>query len=137
MLDHIDESNTAGNDFGKLLLRLTLGVLMLFHGYAKLNGDLGWLENMLAGYNLPPQLAYGVYVGEILAPIMIILGAFCRLGGLIIVVNMGFALFLAHQSELMLFTENGGYALEVQAFFLFTALSMVFLGSGRLAVRPD
>ena len=137
MLDHINETNTAGNNFGKLVLRLTLGVLMLFHGYAKLSGDLVWLENMLAGYNLPPQLAYGVYVGEILAPIMIILGAFCRFGVLIIVVNMGFALFLAHQSELMLLNETGGYALEVQAFFLFTALAMVFLGSGRYAVRPD
>ncbi len=137
MLDHIEQSNTAGNDFGKLLLRLTIGVLLLFHGYAKLNGDLGWLENMLAGYNLPPQLAYGVYAGEILAPIMIILGAFCRLGGLMVVVNMGFALFLAHQSELMLFDDQGGYALEVQAFYLFTALSVLFLGSGRYAVRPD
>ncbi|MEM7378668.1 MAG: DoxX family protein [Pseudomonadota bacterium] len=137
MLDHINETNTAGNNFGKLVLRLTLGVLMLFHGYAKLSGDLVWLENMLAGYNLPPQLAYGVYVGEILAPIMIILGAFCRFGGLIIVVNMGFALFLAHQSELLLLNESGGYALEVQAFFLFTALAIVFLGSGRYAVRPD
>lgn len=137
MLDDIHETNTAGNNFGKLVLRLTLGVLMLFHGYAKLNGDLVWLENMLSGYNLPPQLAYGVYVGEILAPIMIILGAFCRLGGLIIAVNMGFALFLAHQSELLQFAEGGGYALEIQAFYLFTGLSMVFLGSGRYAVRPD
>lgn len=137
MLDDTYDANTSSNNLGKLILRLTLGVLMLLYGYAKLNGDLTWIENALAGYNLPPQLAYGVFLGEVLAPIMVILGAFCRLGALIIVVNMGFALFLAHQSQLLMLNENGGYELEVQAFFLLTALSMAFLGSGRFAVRPD
>lgn len=137
MLDDTYDANTSGNNLGKLILRLTLGVLMLLYGYAKINGDLTWIENALAGYNLPPQLAYGVFLGEVLAPIMIILGAFCRLGALIIVVNMGFALFLAHQSQLLMLNENGGYELEVQAFFLLTALSMALLGSGRFAVRPD
>ena len=69
-----------GDDFGKLVLRLALGILVLLHGVAKLQGGTGFLHPMLGALGLPTWFAYGVYIGEIVAPIMVILGLFTRVG---------------------------------------------------------
>lgn len=125
--------------FGKLIIRLSAGALILFHGVAKIlhPDSLGFIRSMLEGVDLPAALAYGVYAGEVIAPLMIILGIYCRLGGLVVVVNMLFAIWLAHADDLFSLTEHGGWALELQAFYFFTALALVFLGSGRYAIKPD
>jgi putative oxidoreductase len=133
-------NNLLHNDaFGKLVIRLTVGVLILFHGVSKLiqPESLGFIRAMLEGADLPTQLAYGVYVGEVIAPLMIVLGIYCRLGGLLVVVNMLFAIWLAHSAEIFTLSDHGGWALELQGFYLFTALALIFLGSGRYAVKPD
>jgi len=124
---------------GKLVVRLTVGILMLFHGVAKVlhPGTLDFIGGALAGAGLPGVLAYGVYVGEIIAPLMIILGIQARMGGLIIVLNMVFAILLVHTGDLFSLTEHGGWRLELQGFYLFGGLAVMFLGSGRLALRPD
>lgn len=124
---------------GKLILRLTVGVLMLFHGVYKLlnPASLDFISVQLTGTNLPQALAYGVYLGEVIAPLMIILGIFSRLGGLFVVGNMIFAIGLAHHTQLLTLTDHGGYALELQIFFLLTGLAVFFLGSGKIAVKPD
>ena len=63
-------------DLGKLTLRLSLGGLMLFHGFTKLgnSGALQWIGGQLGAAGLPEFLAYGVYVGEIVAPLMVVRG---------------------------------------------------------------
>lgn len=124
---------------GKLIVRLTVGVLMLFHGIAKVlhPGTLDFIGGTLAGAGLPGALAYGVYVGEIVAPLMVILGIQARMGGLIIVLNMIFAILLVHTGDLFSLTDHGGWRLELQGFYLFGGLAIMFLGSGRMAVKPD
>lgn len=132
--------NPFQNDaLGKFILRLTVGTLMLLHGVFKIlnPGSLEFISKQLAGFNLPAVLAYGVYVGEVIAPLMIILGIFSRLGGLLVFGNMIFALVLAHRSQLFSLTSNGGWALELQGFYLFSGLAILFLGSGRIAIKPD
>ena len=123
------------NDLGKLILRLTLGVLILLHGIAKISGGTAGIEKMLVGNGLPGFLALGVYVGEILAPILVILGFYARLGAAVIVVNMLFAVLLAHRADLFLLTRTGGWALELQAFFLFTAVAVALIGPGRYGIN--
>ncbi len=126
--------------FGKLVLRLTLGLLMSFHGIAKVMHPVRTLDTMsglLTAAGLPTYLAYGVFVGEVLAPILIVLGIYSRIGGLIVVINMIFALFLAHSAQLLTLAKTGGWALELQGFYLLTGLALFFLGSGRIAVKPD
>ena len=132
--------NPFHNDnLGKLILRVTVGVLILFHGVHKIlnPGSLDFISKQLSSINLPHALAYGVYIGEVVAPLMIILGIFSRLGGLLVFGNMMFALVLAHRGELFTFTGTGGWALELQGFYLFSGLAVLFLGSGRIAIRPD
>jgi putative oxidoreductase len=126
------------SDLGKLILRLNIGILMLFHGLHKLGGgSIEFIGGKLVEMNLPASLAYGVYAGEILAPIMLIFGVFTRLGALMIVVNMLFAIGLVHMADLANFTQHGGWALELQAFYLFGALAVVFLGAGRIALTRN
>jgi len=122
-------------DLGKLIVRLTLGGLLLFHGIAKLLNGIGFIEGQLASHGLPTILAYGVYIGEVIAPLMVILGYQTRIGALIIVFNMIVAIALVHGHQLLTMSSNGGWALELQGFFLFTALALIFLGPGRYKLK--
>ena len=122
------------DDLGKLILRLALGILILLHGLAKISNGVGGVSNMLASHGLPTFLAYGVLVGEVIAPILVILGLFTRLGAWLIAVNMVFAIFLAHSAQLGSLTGGGGWALELQGMFLFSAIALGVMGSGRFSV---
>jgi putative oxidoreductase len=124
---------------GKLVLRCTIGVLMLFHGVAKLMnpGSLDFIGGLLSFHGLPGFITWGVFVGELLAPLLLILGVFSRVGGLFIFVNMLFAIMLAHTGDLFTLSEHGGWRLELQAFYLFGGLAVLLLGSGKMAIRPD
>ncbi len=126
-------------DTGRLILRLSVAGLMLFHGIAKIMhpGSLDFIGGMLLGFGLPAILAYGVYIGEVVAPLMVIVGWKTRIGGFIMVVNMLFAIVLAHTGDLFSLSEHGGWMIELQMFYLLSALAVMFLGSGRLAIKPD
>ncbi len=124
-----------GNDIGKLILRLTIGGLMLFHGISKVQNGVAWMMPDLTARGIPTWVAYGVYVGEVAAPILVIAGLFTRLGGLIIAIDMIVAIVIKHQDLLSKIDANsGGYALELQALYLFGALALVFMGGGRIGV---
>ncbi|WP_275097787.1 DoxX family protein [Sedimenticola hydrogenitrophicus] len=124
---------------GKLILRLAVAGLILFHGVAKLlnPGAITWIGDMLVGYGLPAFLAYAVLLGEVVAPVMAIVGWQTRLAGLLMTGSMLVALLLVHTGEVFMLTKNGGWQLELQGMFLFAALALVFLGSGRIALKPD
>ena len=127
-------SNTQA-DLGKLILRVTLGVLILLHGIAKLKGGVGGIEGMLAAHGLPRALAYGAYLGEVLGPILLIAGYHARFGALLVAINMLFAIGLAHMGQLHQFTSQGGWALELQGMFLASAVAIALFGPGRFGMN--
>lgn len=131
--------SSLDSDTGRLILRLSVGGMMLLHGISKVlhPASLDFISGMLSGYNLPAIIAYGVYVGEIVGPLMVIAGFYARLGGLFIAINMLFAIVLAHSGDVFSLSEHGGWAIELQMFYLLTALAILFLGSGRYAMKPD
>lgn len=65
-------------DFGKLLLRFAVGGLMLFHGLHKLFAGIDGISGMLIAKGFPCFIAYGVLLGEVVAPCLIILGILTR-----------------------------------------------------------
>jgi putative oxidoreductase len=124
----------GSNDLGRLVLRVVLGVLILFHGVSKLIHGPGYIIGVLAGAGLPSFLAYGVYVGEVVAPILLLIGLWARVGALIIVINMLVAIALVHLGQLATLNDTGGWALELQGMFLGTALAILLLGAGRFSL---
>lgn len=128
-------NQAASQDVGKLLLRIALGALILLHGIYKLRNGLGPIEAMVHAHGLPNALAYGVLVGEVVAPLMLLFGLYARIGAVIVAVNMLFAFALAHAGQLAALNGQGGWAPELQGMFLFTAIALALLGPGRYAIN--
>ena len=124
----------ASADAGKLLLRLTVGILLLLHGLAKVASGPDMIVGMVEKVGLPGSFGYAVYLGEVVAPLALILGVWTRIAALVVVANMAVAIALVHMGELFTRNQGGGWSLELQAFFLFTALAIALIGPGRYAL---
>lgn len=129
MLNRLDDQT------GKFLLRAGLGLLLLPHGIEKLLGGVLDVQRLLAAAGLPEPLGYGVFIGELVAPLMLIAGYHARWAALLVVINMLVAIALAHAAEVFAFDSDGIPVLELQYLFLLTALAVVFLGAGRWAFK--
>lgn len=117
-----------------LLLRLALGVLIGLHGIGKLHTGPGMVLDLVVKAGLPSALGYLVYVGEIVAPLLLILGLWTRAAALAIAINMVVAILLIHTGQLFLLSKNGGYALELQAIYLTVAVAIALIGAGRFSM---
>ena len=122
------------DDAGKLILRLAIGGLMLVHGIDKVLHGVSGMVDMIASKGLPGALAYGAYVGELIAPILILIGLFTRIAGLLVTFTMITAIGLVHMGDLMKLTPHGGYALELQVLYLLGGLAIFFLGAGKFSI---
>lgn len=123
------------DDLGKLILRLAIGGLLLFHGVDKIMHGIEPIKAAVKGNNTPEFVAYGVYLGEVLGPILVIVGLWTRLGALMIAVNMIVALAMVHRGDFGSLSPMGGaWALELQGLFLFGALAILFMGAGRISI---
>jgi putative oxidoreductase len=122
------------DDWGKLLLRLAVAGLLIFHGIAKLKNGIGWMAGPLSGLGLPAFVGYGVYVGEVIAPIFVILGKWARIAGLVIAFNMMGAIVIALRDKMFTLNMGGGWAIELELLFLFGGITIFLLGSGKYSV---
>ncbi len=114
-----------------------IGGLLLFHGIDKMLHGIGFIENLLKVQGLPHYLAFGVYVGEILAPLLLLIGWRSRWWAGLIAFNMAVAIYLVHTKSLLTLGAHGSWSLETPMLFLLGALAIVFLGSGKYAVSSD
>lgn len=125
---------TARSDTAKLLLRLTLGVLILLHGISKIRGGPGFILDMVDKAGLPHPFGYLVYVGEVLAPLLVIVGLWTRAAALVIAINMVVAIALVHAGQLLQLSPEGGWALELQGLYLVVPIAIGLLGAGRYSL---
>ena len=121
-------------DIAKLLLRLSLGVLILFHGVHKLIYGIDGVSALVFASGFPGFIAYGVFVAELIAPIFIILGLYGRIAAAVLALNMFMAIYLAYGFHFAL-TKYGGLAWETPLLYLILSISVVLLGSGKYAVN--
>ena len=124
----------SNDDFGKLVLRASLAIFMLFHGVSKLVNGIDPIMGMVTKAGLPSGVAFLVYVGEVIAPLMILFGIWARLGAVIVAINMIVAVALAHAHQIFTMGKTGGWALELQGFYFFTALAVALLGAGSYSI---
>ncbi|KFF04186.1 DoxX family protein [Flavobacterium reichenbachii] len=119
---------SKNTDFGLLLLRISVGGLMLFHGVSKiLHGISFLLENM-------GPVGYAVYIGEVLAPLAILLGWRTRIAAVVFAVNCIVAIAVAHAQDLFSISEHGGYANELLMLYLLGAVALFFTGAGKYSI---
>lgn len=127
-------NRTTEVDIGILIIRLTVAILMLFHGYGKIVHGTGFVEQMLLENNLPMYISYGVYLGEIVAPIFLILGYKVRFSAFLILCTMIIAVYLVHAQDILALNKYGAPVLETIYFYIFCSISLIFMGSGRIAI---
>ena len=125
------------DNIGKLILRFMLGGMMLFHGIDKALHGISFIKGMLKVHGLPEVLVYGVYVGEILAPIFLIIGWHSRVWAGVIAINMAMAIYMTKMGSLLKLGAHGAWAVEVPMFYLLSAVVIMFVGSGKYAVTRD
>lgn len=124
-------------NIGKLILRLMVGGMMLFHGIDKALHGVAFIKGLLKTHGLPEVLVYGVYVGEILAPIFLIIGWKSRIWAGVMVFSMAVAIYLTKLGSFLSLGAHGAWAVELPMFYLLSALAIVLLGSGKYAVERD
>lgn len=124
----------AKDDLGKLLLRLSVGGLMLFHGLHKLFDGVGPIKGMLASHGLPEFIAYGVLVGEVVAPCLVILGVLTRPAAVVLAFTMVVAWLLIGTGKTFMLDKTGAWAIESLVYFFFGALAVAFSGAGRYSL---
>lgn len=122
------------SDLGKLLLRVSIGGLMVFHGISKIYHGHDFIKGMLTSKNLPEYLWLGVPLGEVFAPICILLGVFTRISSLLVAFTMLMTFYLVHGMEGFSLSQTGGLKVELNLFYLLTSLALFFLGSGKYSV---
>lgn len=112
---------------GYHVLRLSVSAMMLFHGIAKLRAGTEDIEGLLATWGLPKLLVAGVYVGEVVAPLLALSGVLVGISALIMAINMLFAIALAHSVDVFSIAASGGWGIELQALYLFGSLALALL----------
>ncbi|RKD20189.1 DoxX family protein [Pelobium manganitolerans] len=120
-------------DLSLLVLRLGVGILMLMHGVAKLKG-IGFIEGMLAEKGIPGIVAYGVYITEVIAPLLIIIGYRTRLAAIFLILGAITAMLLVHSADIFQLNQAGGWAVELLGLFITGALSLAISGGGKYAL---
>jgi putative oxidoreductase len=130
--------NSSLDDVGKLILRCSVAGMLLLHGIFKARMGIGFVQQQVADSGLPSLLAYGVYVGEIVAPILVIVGFMTRPAALIMAFDLLMAVVLARGAEVAKLNQGGGWAIELEMLIACGAVAIACLGAGRLALgRPS
>lgn len=110
---------------------------MLFHGYHKIISGIDEIVNMVSEIGIPGFLAYLVFLGELIAPLFMIVGYRTKLAALFVAITMVVAIFLGHPNEFFQLGEYGNWALEINGLYLFGSISILFLGGGKFALSSS
>lgn len=121
-------------DLGILVLRIAIGGLMLLHGINKLTHGIDGISQMLESKGLPAFIAYGVYIGEVIAPLMIIIGYRTRIAAAIFAINCFVAMILAHSQDIFSLNDHGAWGVELLGLYLLGAKALYLMGGGKYAV---
>jgi putative oxidoreductase len=116
-----------------LVMRLTLGAIMVTAGYHKVFGGLHRHSEFVHHLGLPAWLGYVSAFTEFLGGLLIIAGLLTRLAGFAASVNFAVAVLMVHwHNGLMGSPDRPGYALPLALGTL--AFALIFLGGGPISI---
>lgn len=84
---------------------------------------------------MPELFGIGIPVAEVIAPILVLLGIFTRISGLIIALCILFTLLLLDWSNLLAVDPQvGNLVIDRNLLYLFGGLTLFFSGGGKYAI---
>ena len=125
----------TNSDIGLLIVRIALGGIIFFHGFYKIIHGIAESYGILAASGIPGSFIYFVYVSEVLAPLLIVLGMFTRLSALTIFITM-IVVFIALPFPIGL-DAHGAMNIESQLYFLLLSMALFFTGPGRYVLKKN
>ena len=125
---------SRNQNIGLLILRLSIGFMLLLHGIFKVANGFSGIKGMLAGMGMPGFFAYGALVGEVVAPLLLIIGLLTRPAAAVVAFNMLVAVAMTHSAAIFSLTPMGGWAIELPMLFFFPAVALIFTGGGKYII---
>ena len=120
--------NSPVTNFGLLLLRVVFSGMLLTHGIPKLMklvaGDLEFADPI--GIGAPLSLVLAIF-GEVIFPILVIIGFKTRWTVIPMILTMAVAAFIVHASDPM-------STKELSILFLTAFISIALLGPGKYSI---
>lgn len=120
-----------------LIFRVSIAFTMLVYGITKLIHGITFIQNTLTEKGLPEFLGYGVFIGEILAPILIMIGYRTRLAGLVFAFNCLVAALLVQTEQIFKLNDYGGLAIGLLFIYIASGIALYYSGAGKLAVSTQ
>lgn len=133
----MDFFTATRTDLAKFLVRVSVGGLILIHTWAVIHGELA-IRETLVRWNLPVELLWTSLLFEGLAPILVILGVYARVGAWLMTFWMVMAFLLAHidTGHLLQLNEIGNaWRVEGPFFFLVLSLVVAIQGAGKYGLN--
>ena len=127
------DSRTAA--YGALILRLSLGALLIVHFLHKLLiFTPAGTARLFQGLGLPPELAYVVMLGEVTTGVALILGIMPRAAALAALPILIGAIVFFHARNGFAYNAPKGGGWEYPAFWAIALLVQVLIGDGALVL---
>jgi putative oxidoreductase len=122
-------------DAALLILRVVLGVIMIYHGWPKVTGLGGVIEGFTQmGVPLPAVAAVFATVAEFGGGLLMLIGAFTDIAGLLFAADMLGAIILVHAKNGFAVDKGG---VEWPLALLAMALAIALAGPGRYAAQRE
>ena len=134
MLNNKVDALFSHDDLGKAILRISFGMMFLLHGIHKIFAGTAFIQGLFIDKGLPGFFAYAVYIGEVLVPILIILGLFTRFAAMIWIGTSLVVVWLMHSEDLWTLNHFGAWAAEDIGVYLFASIAILLLGAGKYAI---
>lgn len=115
-------------NIGLLILRVTLGILLMHHGYAKLSHFNELKDSFMSFMGLSSTLSVSMIIfAEFFCGLFLALGLFTRLICIPIIIGMTVAAFVAMEGDIF------GKA-EMPTMYMMAAISIFFTGPGKYSL---
>ena len=119
-------------DLALLILRVVLGIIMIYHGWPKLTNLAGTIDGMASmGIPAPAFAAIFATVAECVGGLLMVLGAFTDIAGLMFAIDMLAAIIFVHAKNGFAAGKGG---VEWPLLLMAAALAVALAGPGRYGV---
>lgn len=122
---------------GILIIRVSIAFTMLIYGITKFIFGNDFIATLLVQYGFPSVFSYAVFVGEIIAPILIIIGFRTKQAGLVFAVNCFIAILMVQLPNLLNLNNSGGWAIDLIFIYMMFGIALFFIGAGKYAVSTQ